>query len=309
MSGGFLGVDVFFVLSGFLITSLLTAEISATGTISLGNFYLRRLQRLYPPMLVFLLAYVVLAPYFWQTLSKPWVHAGVAAVYMTDYANVLKIEVGQIGHLWSLAAEWKFYLIWPLILLFIVTRRNPLFWIAFLILIATSWRFLGYFKGYSWSRLYYCTDTHASGLMVGSGLAMLLKRFPANFSGVMGAVGAGVVLYSAFTFDWMTKSSTLYGGLVVELASCMLILSALSGKGWLASKPMALLGRYSYGLYLWHMPIMIWFRNSYEWPVTLIAGGSLGLLASMASYHSVEGYFRRLKKKRPYAESPSLTEA
>jgi peptidoglycan/LPS O-acetylase OafA/YrhL len=301
LSGGFLGVDVFFVLSGYLITSILLTEIRGTGTISLGSFYLRRLQRLYPPMLAVLLAYVVVGPYLWPGLETPLLHAGVAAIYMSDYAHILSVGVGKIGYLWSLAVEEKFYLLWPLGLLFIVKQKRPIKWMLGLVFVSTAWRFLEWSNGHSWARLYFSFDTHASGLMIGSALAIILARHQVRSNWVVGVAAFAVILAAANTFRWKTNSSILYGTLVAELATVALILSAQSARGWLASAPLVFVGKYSYGLYLWHMPIMVWLRAQYDWPITLLVGSVLGMLASIVSYHTIEAYFRKRKKPRMHA--------
>lgn len=302
---GFYGVDVFFVLSGYLITTILLNEIRATGSIALGRFYLRRLERLYPPMLAVLLAYVTVGPLVWPGLETPWVHAGIAAVYLSDYAHVMEVGAGKLSYLWSLAVEEKFYLLWPVLLLFVAARTRPLAWIAVLILASVGWRFLQWADAESWTRLYYCFDTHASGLMIGSGLALLLQRTPLRTGNASGLAAFGVLLLCAQGFEWRGDGAILWGILVAELAAVALILSAQAGTGWLATRPMAMLGRYSYGLYLWHMPIMIWLRDRHDWPVTLVLGSLFGLLASALSYHTIEAYFRERNERRRRSMSPS----
>lgn len=298
VGGGFFGVDVFFVLSGYLITSILLQEIRANGSIALGKFYLRRLRRLYPPMLAVLLAYVALGPLLWPGLETPLLHAAVAAIYLSDYAHVMAIGAGKLSYLWSLAVEEKFYLLWPLLLMFFVSRRRPLAWMLALILLSSGWRVVAWLEGYGWTRLYYCFDTHASGLMIGCGLALLLQRYPLRAPAPAGLAALAIIVLCAYGFAWGSGSAIVYGMFAAELASVGLILSAqgAGARSWLAARPLVLLGRYSYGLYLWHMPIMIWLRERYDWPVTLALGGGLGLLAAVLSYHSIEAWFRRSRR-------------
>ncbi len=298
LRGGFLGVDVFFVLSGYLITSILLEELRVKGKISLGDFYLRRLKRLYPPMLALLVAYVACVPWLWPKLEAPIRHALAAAVYMIDYAYVLDLKVGKLRYLWSLGVEEKFYLLWPLALPLIMKRGRPFLWMMGLVALCTSWRFLGQINGFSFNRLYFCFDTHASGLMMGCTMAWLLARFPARVPPWVGLAALFLIVAVAHAFPWGSGESILWGMLASEIATILLILSAQSADGWLAWKPLVLIGKYSYGLYLWHMPIMLWLRERYEWPTTLLVGCSFGLLASMLSYHTVEAYFRNRKKPR-----------
>lgn len=305
LNGGYLGVDVFFVLSGYLITTILLSEIRATGTIALGTFYLRRLQRLYPPMLAVLVAYVLLGPLIWPGLATPLLHAAVAGSYMSDYGHILATGVGKVGFLWSLAVEEKFYLLWPVTLLFIVRKKQPLYWMMGLVALSFVWKMGVLSNEYSWKRLYFCFDTHATGLMIGSLLAMILARYPTRVHPLIGAGAVVIIVHAVNSFVWGYQSSIVYGTLVAELATVVLILSAQSGKGWLASAPLVYIGKYSYGIYLWHMPMMVWLRDYYDWPVVLVVGSAFGILMSILSYHTIEEYFRRIRKQRTYEALPA----
>lgn len=303
--GGFLGVDVFFVLSGYLITSILLEELRVTGEISLRDFYWRRLKRLYPPMLLVLIAYIAFGPLLWPKLGSPLEHSLVAATYMVDYAYLLEVKVGKLRYLWSLGVEEKFYLLWPLALPFVIKRKRPLLWMSGFVVVCTAWRFLGQANGFTFNRLYFCFDTHASGLMVGCTLAWLLARFPVQVPRWVGGAALLFTMVVTHVFNWGTGESILWGMLATEITTVLLILSAQSADGWLASRPLVSIGKYSYGLYLWHMPIMMWLRDRYDWPVTLFLGGGLGLLASIGSYHTVEAYIRRRKKPHAWTDKGS----
>src|SRR5690349_20309645 len=112
-AGGFIGVDVFFVLSGYLITSILLREADSAGDIRIGRFLLRRALRLYPPLLLMLSAVLILGPSIWPTeqLGMPVL---ISALYLSDYATAFYGPLSVIGHTWSLAVEEHFYLLWPI---------------------------------------------------------------------------------------------------------------------------------------------------------------------------------------------------
>jgi peptidoglycan/LPS O-acetylase OafA/YrhL len=116
---GGMGVDAFFVLSGYLITSILLAEIARTGSISLPKFYLRRIKRLTPALLTLTVLYAILAPFVWVERSAAE-HAGLSALsffYLMDYARAFWVGHSPLVHTWSLAVEEHFYLVWPFALL------------------------------------------------------------------------------------------------------------------------------------------------------------------------------------------------
>src|SRR5215212_2405919 len=180
--GGFLGVETFFVLSGFLITSLLLAEWQSTSAIDLKHFWLRRARRLLPAVWLLLLVLPVLAILFAQdALPRLQEDIPAALFYITNWVYIVR-EVPYfeafgrpplLQQLWSLAVEEQFYLLWPLILLFLLRAlRKHRFGLltAFLILTAISalWMAGLYSPGADPLRIYYGTDTRAAGFLVGA---------------------------------------------------------------------------------------------------------------------------------------------
>ena len=177
--GGYFGVDLFFVLSGFLITRLLVDEFDAAGQIDLPRFYLRRLLRLAPPLLLLLAAYLVIAPMIWPQYGL-WSHirdAALAGFYLSDYGRAFWHYPIALQHTWSLSVEEHFYLIWPFAVLLLA--RIELRWrIAGLFgiyLIATAWRIFEY-ESSGWVATYFRFDTRMSGLICGALLAICLPR-------------------------------------------------------------------------------------------------------------------------------------
>src|SRR5262245_54776854 len=128
--GGYLGVDAFFVLSGFLITGLLLDEARVTGTIRVGAFYLRRVRRLLPALLLLLAAYLAVMPSIRPEVDQ-WTPALYAGLYVSDYARAFLGEIGLLSHTWSLSVEEHFYLLWPFAVLWLARRAslNRVLWL------------------------------------------------------------------------------------------------------------------------------------------------------------------------------------
>lgn len=170
LPGGFFGVDVFFVLSGYLITRLLVNEHARETGLTLDRFILRRMRRLLPALLVMLLAYLLTAPWLFPDVafSKHLRDSLLSAVYIVNYATVLGAPVSVLGHVWSLAVEMQFYLLWPLVLLGLLRlpRHLAIGLIFILYLLATALRWWGGVGLAAWA-FYPRTETHCSGLLLG----------------------------------------------------------------------------------------------------------------------------------------------
>ncbi len=293
-SGGFLGVDVFFVLSGFLITSLLLGEARHAGTIRLGSFWARRARRLLPALLL-VLCFVGL--YAWLAVPQgtyPGLRLDSLATlfYVANWHFILEgqsyftaaLAPSPLTHTWSLAIEEQFYLVWPLVVLALVKlRRGPASLLCVALLgtaASTIWMAVLYRHGVNPTRLYYGTDTHAMGILCGAALAAafaLLSRGadPAGLR-ARGAASVGVqagglagLLVLAYLFVEVTgKTAWLYQGgfLVAGLATAAVLTSVVTAPrgplavvlGW---RPVRYVGRISYGLYLWHYPLFLWLNS------------------------------------------------
>jgi peptidoglycan/LPS O-acetylase OafA/YrhL len=270
-SGGFAGVDVFFVLSGYLITGLLVAEILRTGELNLLQFYARRIRRLLPASLLtlavtLLVGAAILAP-------QEVIFAGRAgcatAAYMSNLffginaANYFapNVNTNPLLHTWSLAVEEQFYLFWPLlILLGIRVFRSVRALVVFEAAVA-----LFSLAGFLWwsarggTFAFYQLPARAWEFGIG-GLAVLLPRLPSIWRGVFGWAGLLVVLSSAKTVverdfpGWMAL-------IPVMGTTAVLIASPCSGvSAVLSLRPLQVIGRLSYSWYLWHWPLLVFAR-------------------------------------------------
>jgi peptidoglycan/LPS O-acetylase OafA/YrhL len=300
--GGWIGVDVFFVLSGYLITSILQKEIVATGRIAWGNFYARRFLRLTPALIV--LVVFQLARAALSTNSEEIREATlIGAAYLENWNTVAHFGPQDLmGHTWSLATEEQFYWIWPLTLLFIV-RRRPLVWIGLATVLMLTARILLWRYGASQDHLQFSLETRPVGLLIGCLLALIpAHRWPSLPSVVplslFGLLGLITMAYSG-DMRW----PMIIAPLVASMAAAGLIIASQPGS--LASRamsipPLVYVGKISYGLYLYHWPIFLlgerWTVHS---PFHLGAIGLVALIFAVAalSYEFIEKPFLRLKDR------------
>jgi hypothetical protein len=179
LPGGYIGVDVFFVLSGFLITTLLLEERAAQGRISLRGFYRRRARRILPALITLLLGYLVVV----ALAGGSGIRAVALGGFFTGnavqaFANPNPLAQNGLGlaHLWSLAEEEQFYLLWPVVLILLARTRRLIPALATILAVALVWRGVLAAEGASFYRIYYGPDTHADGLLAGALLAALRWR-------------------------------------------------------------------------------------------------------------------------------------
>ena len=327
MRGGYLGVDVFFVLSGFLITTLIAEEFQRTGRIDFKKFYLGRARRLLPALLLMLAVVGFVVAVFYRDSAAVFRADALASLfYVTNwwfiFTDASYFEaIGRppmLQHLWSLAVEEQFYLLWPALALVLLRWRGRagVLWVALGgALASTAWMaFLAVTNGYPEeadpSRAYFGADSHIMGLLLGAALAMVWRpgRLPTRVAPGAKAVitSTGVLaLLAVLWFYWQVGefSPFIYRGgfLLLSAIVCLLIAAATHPAvrfgSILGAQPMRYLGQRSYGLYLWHWPIFAITRPGLDIPLDGVALFVLrmGLTIGVAelSYRFVEIPIRR----------------
>lgn len=340
--GGFLGVSTFFTLSGFLITSLLLAQHTVRGHVDLRNFWARRARRLLPAAFLALVLAVFYAAVAGEAYQIARLRGDVVAALL--YAeNWRLISTGQsylslfstpspVQHFWSLAIEEQFYLVFPLIAAGLLavgrgtrrgTRRGFTVGLVFLAAASLGLTLFLYHPGADPSRVYYGSDTRAFELIVGALLAVVLTgrgRVALARSAITrgGVATLGLVALGATLVAWSVTTDAdtwLYrGGLAgYAVVSALLILGAVSAgpvRALLSVAPLRLLGRISYGVYLYHWPIFLWLDGQR----TGLAGAPLFVLRAVVtigvatvSFRFVEQPIRtgrRLNDWQPRAVAP-----
>lgn len=317
MSGGFVGVDVFFVISGFLITGLCVRERRETGRLRLGRFWLRRARRLLPALATMLVVTVAAVTVLARdrlvglrgdvlaaaTYTSNWWQIAQDQSYFARFAPPSVLQ-----HLWSLAVEEQFYLLWPIALMvglrWLRGRRLILAVVAALLASVLAMG-LVFQSGTDPSRVYYGTGTHAAGLLAGALLALLPR--PSVLRGgrrvqLVGLLGLAGVLAAIGLLDSLA-AFTYRGGLALAVLAAGLLLFAVSDTPTPLSRvfgmrPLRWVGLRSYGVYLWHWPVIqiaagvLGAQASRTWAARLVVVAlTLGLAA--ASYRYVEGPVRR----------------
>jgi len=278
LDGGMLGVDIFLALSGFLITSLLLAERAGSGTVSLSRFWVRRARRLLPALFLTLAGVAVLS--HWVELVPPAQLRGdllAALFYGSNWHYVAAGEnyFSQYGapspllHLWSLAVEEQFYVVWPLVSVLALWRWGRVGVLAVAgtgTLASAVWTLVLYRHGAGISRLYYGTDTRAQALLAGAALAAVLAGGVPDWARSLARwAGPAGLVFLAWCLHTVTGSGGfLYEGgfLVVAASACaVMAATALNPAGVLARalslRPARYVGRISYGLYLYHWPLFL----------------------------------------------------
>lgn len=317
--GGWLGVDIFFALSGFLITlSVLRLGQSGKG---LGHFWRRRFWRVAPALAVVLVGFVLAAVLVVDDPSERLSFASAAALQWMNVQGALSGPFSpHLGHIWSLSAEIQFYLMWPLVLVALIRLRAPR-WLIFSGLVAAFVataveRAVLESAGAVWNRLYLAPDTRAAALLGGCMVGLLAGWGVFEHSPVLRTTlrvllvpALGALAVAVVTADFLASGTYYYGLTVAALAAAVVVGAGAVGMPWpfgtvFASAPLAWLGRISYSVYLWHVPIiaaLVAMRPEMDLatkaaivvPATLVVGWLSYLLVERPFFGGVAGLTRR----------------
>lgn len=282
LPGGFLGVTVFFVLSGYLITDLLVIEWKENKRIDLKNFWLRRARRLLPGMLVMLVITLAWITVFHSSLlGKMWGDSLAALFYVSNWWYIFHElsyfdsfgQLSPLNHFWSLAVEEQFYIVWPLIIslgFFYIKKQSRIALLIFLGAIASAVAMaMIYVPGTDPSRVYYGTDTRAFSLLIGAALALiwpsnrLANKIIPSARLALDVIGGIALIVILFMFWNMNQYNPfLYrGGMFLFSVVTALLVANLAHPAsrisiFLRFRPLRWMGVRSYGIYLWHYPII-----------------------------------------------------
>lgn len=319
--GGYLGVDLFFTLSGFLITSLLLRDWADRGEVTLGSFWSRRARRLLPAVLVLLAVVAGWAQFFAadRALARVRDQAFAGLLYVANWQATWAdvpyaagaIDRSPLQHLWSLAIEEQFYVVWPLLVVGLLWWRRGSLTMLLGVTVALAaasavWMAVVYQPGDD--RAYFGSDTRAASILVGASLAIMVARFGhvRDRAARIGVEIVGFVGVAVLAVVWVSleqRSFRLYhGGMVACALAGAAIIAAVTHPepgplGKVFSFPvLRFLGIVSYGLYLWHWPVFVWMTDDSTglsgWGLSL-ARYAVTLAATLVSYRLVEQPIRR----------------
>jgi peptidoglycan/LPS O-acetylase OafA/YrhL len=319
--GAFVGVDMFFALSGFLITTLLLEEWQVHGSISLRHFYLRRYYRLFPGLVVLIGIYVLVVVLFAHAdVAMRLRGAGFGLAYVANWVQALQKPYPgtEIGHLWTLAIEEQFYIVWPTILILMLKRglglKGTKWALLGMIVAIVAWRNVLILHGADPRRIFFGTDTRFDQLLVGclAGTLYVGRRREHGSRWLMVAgVGAGLfLLWRIFQRDPWGFWSLRITLTLIAAATTVVIYSCVTGsfallRRALSAKWLVFVGVISYSLYLWHVPVYVLLRqvaHLQHWQLTA-AEFALSFAAACASFYLVERPF--LKRRKAHRTLPS----
>lgn len=305
--GGFLGVDIFFALSGYLITTQLLGEQMSHGRLWLAGFYARRALRLMPALLAMTATVALVGTLMGSRVATKNLLA--AATYLMDiYAPLTPSAGDAVGHTWSLAVEEQFYLVWPALLVVAFSRSWSLVrvLVAAMLLSSASAGVLLLGADVGWSALYRSPVPHIAELAAGSLLAVALRGARLAWLRSQGVPVVAVAALAAALPLLHEDNSALYlGGFTcIGLISAAVVGHVLIAPAGLAARmlkarPLVVLGERSYGFYLWHFPVLWYLSKCFSSRVTVaLVGLLMSVVLCELSWRYVEQPFLRIKERR-----------
>jgi peptidoglycan/LPS O-acetylase OafA/YrhL len=313
ISGGFIGVDIFFVISGFLITSIITTEIRQ-GSFTLVNFYERRIRRIFPALFVMLafssaIAYIIFMPKEIEGFGKSLIAATLSVSNIFFWTQVSyfdsSAELKPLLHTWSLGVEEQFYIFFPVFL--IVVFRYLKQQVVTLILLVSLLSFFAslWAVEHETSKAFYLAHLRAWELAIGALLALgtipvVEHRYNRE---IIALIGTGLMLWGLITFNSQTAFPGL-SALIPCVGAALVIHAGSSGKSIVSSllswQPLVFIGLISYPLYLWHWPLLVFVKYYVIKPLTnlqVMATLLISLMAAIGTWHFIEKPFRKNGKK------------
>jgi peptidoglycan/LPS O-acetylase OafA/YrhL len=328
-AGGKSGVLIFFVLSGYLITSILLRELQRSDRIRFGRFYVRRLLRLYPALIAVTIVTAGVSVVLFLRSGNDTAEASLLAVpsvilYFNNWVPIFApgTNMGQFSHFWSLAVEEQFYLVWPVLLL-VIYRWKKLHGV---LMVAAAGATLSLvFKIFLWDgggARQGGTDFASDGLLLGCSLAALLAmttlpRWIGRWSFWPGVIGLAVATALGNSGTGDAAAYETYGRVYwpIAVVSAVLVVAGLvtatapgPARWILETRPMVYLGRISYGMYLWHILVMTLVRAVADSSIIIALLSLAGTIAiASASFYGIERPF--LRKKQRYENDPGAAQA
>ena len=319
LEAGFMGVDIFFVLSGFLITSLIMKDRSTNQKNLFKRFYKRRALRLLPALYALLIADFFVSR--WENFPGDiqWRTTWHALLFLNNWNIVNNFGEAQndLGHLWSLGIEEQFYLIWPLTLWLLaklkISSKMMIPLILFASLVVMAHRTSLWNDGTSWIILYIRTDTRLDSLLIGAMFAYVYRHYqvPSKILNSVATLSFIGLIYIKYFLD---KSPFRFemGYTTIALLAGFIILSVAEGVFFIQKvftwRPLTMIGKVSYGLYLWHMPIFLLFGRhvtSGPKPLRILIGIVIASVVTSLSWFFIEKPFLNIKNRR-YGNVPAI---
>jgi peptidoglycan/LPS O-acetylase OafA/YrhL len=316
LPGGFVGVDVFFVISGFLMTGLIADEFARRGTISFAEFYSRRIRRIFPALLVMILivtalGYVLLLPGDYEELAQSGAAAALSLgnvffFFSTGYFDI-PAEAKGLLHTWSLGVEEQFYLIWPAIMLALLSLARGRRELTLLLLLAVvgAGFLISVYGVLSDSKVaFYLLHARLWELAAGGLLVFLPQRNFGSVNQLLPAAGLALIAWSLFALSpeaafpgWNALPAVLGAAFIVNPASASLLVARL-----LALRPLAFAGTISYSLYLWHWPLIVLWRQYRSGAALTLSEAAMlaaaAVLVAWLSWRWIEEPFRKARSAK-----------
>lgn len=302
--GAMILMELFFVISGFLITSIIWRGIEKNGRLNLKDFWKRRLSRLYPVLIVVVLSCTIVAFF---VVDDPWPSVKDALATLLYYSNFTKyydyVYPTIFGQTWSLSIEEQFYLLWPLIFIAAIRLNMRLLQVSLALMMVAffcmAWKYYLISQGVPWSRLYYALDTRMDAFVVGGLLALVYPRLRAwgqRQVPHMILSMAAVMFIVLLVFGTPKELAYFYWqqSLAIILSAMIVLLLTSPRRGifqWLCSQKISmLLGVRCYSIYLWHWPVIWLILMNFDLPkpILLITVLPVVLALSWMSYAWIE---------------------